>query len=436
MHGNKDEPHHKRLSEKDNKEEEKQDQSPQSPNRKSPHEEQQQWQKYLKREKNESLQDKQTLFSDEQKHKQMYMNITSKEKETFPHGVEEQILREQNENKLKDTTPAHTQEHIGKEREQDKLSEQYDIDKDVEMADVTQSEVNEGEKKEDRSSTYNLTMTDRTSSQRTNVQEFSIQKEETPDIPFIKPRITMKAFAKEYKNETIKRNIDRMRKKGYYWIVGTRGDGNCFYRAFVFQFFRWLLKHSRDGTSVLEIFKNFELFPTIRRFLTAMNETQMLKEMNTQFSNCRKALERFDKIENEVEFMEWMNDKIYSNAVVYLMRLIAAYELICDPETYRYFIPREDFNAYVLQNVIKMGEEAGDVEFTAIRTSMKKNLVLDPFLLDGFYPELRIVYLDRNERELPEYNYPLCTPKDMEPKDMEPETLTLLFRPGHYDVIL
>ncbi|EKM52617.1 uncharacterized protein PHACADRAFT_261168 [Phanerochaete carnosa HHB-10118-sp] len=263
--------------------------------------------------------------------------------------------------------------------------------------------------------------------------------EQPPDIPLIGLLTKLSDLQEEYirGNQTFVKQISRLVQQGYLGVRRTRGDGDCFYRAFAFAYIERLLKAPepfretlvQDTLTVLGrsvqllqnvgyealVYEDFyeTLVHTIKRIINARPDVPKLTQ--------RGLLDAF-------------NDTPISNSIMIYMRYVTSAQIKVDPFSYAPYLYNPDepyadepMNPADFCNhfVECMGKEADHVQITALTTALKVNV--------------RVAYLDGHEHGKGPTADPDTSPINFVSFDNgegeELEAVTLLYRPGHYDVL-
>ncbi|RXH71684.1 hypothetical protein DVH24_025185 [Malus domestica] len=247
------------------------------------------------------------------------------------------------------------------------------------------------------------------------LQHSAIRAEEAEKIPF-EP---LSSLAAEYQSgSAILLEKIKVLGEQYAAIRRTRGDGNCFFRSFMFSYLEHILE-SQDQSEVDRIKANVE--------------------------QCRKTLQSLGYADFTFEdffalFLEQLDSVLQGNE-----ESISHDELILrsrDQSVSDYGEKRSEFfepfilgltNATVEQfcksSVEPMGEESDHVHITA--------------LSDALGVPIRVVYLDRSSCDnggvsVNHHDFIPAgsdAPKASEGSEKVSPFITLLYRPGHYDIL-
>lgn len=185
-----------------------------------------------------------------------------------------------------------------------------------------------------------------------------------------------------------------------------KGDGCCFYRAFLFRIFEYLVLNKSE---IEEFIKRANLHKP--NLLKAGYETSATEEFYEEFVSCLKSIMLDGANISTVE--EIFNNNIKSNYLVVYARLLVSCEVKLSEEKYLPYITTQgSIEEFCRTEVDPMFVEAEYVQIYALTTALN-------------FP-LEIIYLDNTKQSTPSRHR---FPEDSCPK------LYLLYRPGHYDII-
>ncbi|KAE8807372.1 hypothetical protein D1007_16430 [Hordeum vulgare] len=202
-------------------------------------------------------------------------------------------------------------------------------------------------------------------------------------------------------------------------------DGNCFYRSFIFSYLEQLEASPNEELRLFGVLEPmWEKFQSLHWF-----DSYSDLHINSQQGGF--ALEIFATI-NYVAylcykcccsayqnwlFQESQNEQKFANILSYL-RLITTIEICTKAQTYKPFIDDTDQKLnlveYCRENVIPMKEEVEHINLFALTSVLQVPLQIVNIYDKRTEPNTLIIY------ESPDSSVP---------------TVTLLYRPGHYDII-
>ncbi|KAJ8759363.1 hypothetical protein K2173_006883 [Erythroxylum novogranatense] len=252
------------------------------------------------------------------------------------------------------------------------------------------------------------------------------------NVPFVGDKEPLSALAAEYQSgspiliEKIKILSDQ-----YAAIRRTRGDGNCFFRGFMFSYLEHILL-TQDRLEVDRVKNNVE---DCRKMLQSLGYVEFTFE---DFFSL--FLEQLDCViegnESSISYDELLNrsrDQSVSDYVVMFFRFVTSGEIQKRSEFFEPFIlglTNATVEQFCKSAVEPMGEESDHVQITA--------------LSDALGVPIRVVYLDRSSCDtggisVNHHDFIPATGNPPNAADGSSETfnpfITLLYRPGHYDIL-
>jgi ubiquitin thioesterase protein OTUB1 len=186
--------------------------------------------------------------------------------------------------------------------------------------------------------------------------------------------------------------------ESYTAIRTVRGDGNCYYRAFLYSLcettmeLKRIIKVIDDSIDCVEKC-GYERF-TIESFWEELLD--FLKSLPKDFHD------------------ELNQENAISDYASWYMRILTAVHLKSDPERFVHFLEGDYFDVptFCQREVEPMGKECGMVQVLALAESLGV--------------QVEIEYLDGRDTKPTKHSFG--------PEDTK-TTLTLLYRPGHYDIL-
>ncbi|XP_057868873.1 OVARIAN TUMOR DOMAIN-containing deubiquitinating enzyme 1 isoform X2 [Cryptomeria japonica] len=261
-------------------------------------------------------------------------------------------------------------------------------------------------------------------------QHNAIQAEEANKIPFVGDKEPLSTLAAEYEtgSEILREKI-QMLGETYGRIRRTRGDGNCFFRSFMFSYLEHILE-IQDQAEVQHVLKNIEQCRTTLLDLGYQEFTfeDFFQLFIDQLEDVLPGKESSISIDT---LLERSRDQLISNYIVMFLRFVTAGEIRRRAEFFEPFIVGVSSSSSVEQfcktSVEPMGEESDHVHIIA--------------LSDALGVPIRVMYLDRsscdpNKREVNCHEFVPANRllKEKEPEKIDPYVV-LLYRPGHYDIL-
>ncbi|XP_050225241.1 OVARIAN TUMOR DOMAIN-containing deubiquitinating enzyme 1 [Mercurialis annua] len=260
----------------------------------------------------------------------------------------------------------------------------------------------------------------------------SVRSIDADKLPFLSDKEPLSALAAEYQSGSpILLEKIKVLGERYDAIRRTRGDGNCFFRGFMFSYLEHILE-TQDKAEVDRVKINVE---ECRKTL------QNLGYIDFTFEDFFSLfLEQLDNVlpgsETSIshdELVDRCRDQSVSDYVVMFFRFVTSGEIKRRSDFFEPFIlglTNTTVEQFCKSSVEPMGEESDHVHITA--------------LSDALGVAIRVMYLDRSSCDtggvsvnhhdfLPAAgNLPNPTSDGSTIKD---PFITLLYRPGHYDIL-
>lgn len=186
--------------------------------------------------------------------------------------------------------------------------------------------------------------------------------------------------------------------ESYYAIRSVRGDGNCYYRAFLYSLCETTVELDRIIKAIEESIDQVEAHGYER--FTVESFWEVLLEF-------LKSLPR--------DFHDELNqENSVSDYASWYMRILTAVHIKTDPDRFIHFLDGEYFDVptFCQREVEPVGKECGMVQVLALAESLGV--------------KVEIEYLDGRDSKTTKHTFG--------PEDSK-TTLTLLYRPGHYDIL-
>jgi ubiquitin thioesterase protein OTUB1 len=204
--------------------------------------------------------------------------------------------------------------------------------------------------------------------------------------------------------------VKQLQKK-YTHFRHTRGDGNCFYRAFGFAYMEKLL------TDKEELTRFRDLIEKSKDDLISLGFPQFtIEDFHDVF------LEVLDKVKSGCGLnglLETFNDQGYSDYLVVYLRLLVSGHLQKEAEFYASFVEGgRTVKEFCQQEVEPMGRESDHIHISTLTKSTGV--------------PIRIEYMDRSSGTKVD-NQVTVNHHDF-PDDTSPQ-ICLIYRPGHYDIL-
>ncbi|GAA0139454.1 hypothetical protein Leryth_004553 [Lithospermum erythrorhizon] len=263
-------------------------------------------------------------------------------------------------------------------------------------------------------------------------QQSAIHAEEAVKILFVGDKEPLSSLADEYKKgspimlEKIKVLTER-----YAAIRRSRGDGNCFFRSFMFAYLEHILE-SQDRTEVNRVTACVD---ECSKTLQNLGHAEFTYEdfFSIFLEQLESVLQGSKTSITSDELLERCRDQSISDYVVMFFRFVTSGEIRKRSEFFEPFIlglSNATVEQFCKSSVEPMGEESDHVHITA--------------LSDTLGVPIRVVYLDRSSCEdgSVNVNHHDFVPGSSTPTEVTAAAseavnpfITLLYRPGHYDIL-
>ncbi|KAJ9052638.1 hypothetical protein DSO57_1032251 [Entomophthora muscae] len=263
----------------------------------------------------------------------------------------------------------------------------------------------------------------------------TVKDEQAAIHPLVAVAEPISKLAEEYANgsQIYQKKIDNL-SKDFGRFRRCRGDGNCFYRAFAFSLFEKLLSGSIEEH--LNFIKLIEasLAVLIQAGFQAIVVEDFYDEVITQLKKFTPS--DYSPAKLEELLLVFQQDDVSNSIVVFLRFLTSAYLKTHSDDYYPFIM--DDPSLVQLEasgnpsgilpidhfcniNIEAMGKESDEIHITLLSTVLKV--------------KVQVAYLDgRSSDDSPTANILTYPAFDLDKSSLE-TPLTLLYRPGHYDII-
>ncbi|CAH9083506.1 unnamed protein product [Cuscuta europaea] len=279
-------------------------------------------------------------------------------------------------------------------------------------------------------------------------QHSVIRAEEAEKLPFVGDKEPLASLEAEYQSGSpILLQKIKILSEQYAHIRRTRGDGNCFFRSFMFSYLEYILE-AQDETEVERVKVNIE---ECRKTLQSLGYAEFTFEdfFSLFLEQLDSVLQRNEASISHDELLERTRDPSVSDYIVMFFRFVTSGEIKKRSEFFEPFIlglSNASVEQFCKSSVEPMGEESDHVHIIA--------------LSDALGVPIRIVHLDRSSSSLsggensssssevtvvnhhdfiPTANLDAGNGDKSTKQAVAPEAhsvlLTLLYRPGHYDIL-
>ncbi|CAF0770410.1 unnamed protein product [Rotaria sp. Silwood1] len=266
---------------------------------------------------------------------------------------------------------------------------------------------------ETASSNNNYASVDVDLDQRTQEQQNEIEKEVADHQPLISAKIETSELKNEYLSEDkiYQDKVSELMKK-YKYLRRTRGDGNCFYRAFGFGY----LEKNLNNKNELERFR--QLTRDLKNKLVQLGYLDFTVEDVNDV--VLEVIDNVYKGGSETTLMESFCSPAYSDYFVAYLRLFTSAYLQMNSTFFENFIEDgKTVKQFCSTEVEPMARESDNIHIIALAKAAAV--------------PLRVIYMDRSEHSL-------LTTHDFSATDDDNKStfkpmITMLYRPGHYDLL-
>jgi len=241
--------------------------------------------------------------------------------------------------------------------------------------------------------------------------ENALRQEIELNSPLISDQLPIIVLLSDYENNfNYSKSIKEITNK-YKFIRKVRRDGNCFYRSFIYRLFEHICMKN-----------NKELFEYIKKKIT--NAKDLIQNngydwtfiqdfyniFNNQFNTAFNSLQ--SKGVSVRDYLDTLfNDKEAGNYLIYFIRFCIAAYLKENSFLYEVYVDMP-FQNWITNEVEAIDHEADQIQIMAC--------------VNYFDIGVRIEYLNPDKNEVMKF------PEDKPDKDI---FITVLFTPGHYDIL-
>ncbi|KAM3705880.1 hypothetical protein ACB098_03G110700 [Castanea mollissima] len=262
-------------------------------------------------------------------------------------------------------------------------------------------------------------------------QQTAIRAEEAEKTPFVGDKEPLSSLAAEYQSGSpiLLEKIKVLGEK-YAAIRRTRGDGNCFFRSFMFSYLEHILE-SQDQAEVDRAKSNVE---QCRKTLQSLGYADFTFEdfFALFLEQLESVLQGNGTSISQEELLLRSRDQSISDYVVMFFRFVTSGEIRKRSEFFEPFImglTNATVEQFCKSSVEPMGEESDHVHITA--------------LSDALGVPIRVVYLDRSSCDsagvsVNHHDFIPAVgglPNASGSTETVSPFITLLYRPGHYDIL-
>jgi len=252
----------------------------------------------------------------------------------------------------------------------------------------------------------------------------SLYDDSIPVRPLIDQIVPMSVLRAEYENGSASfvKQIDWLTNNGFDSIRRTRGDGDCFYRSIAFAYVERVLYAPEPEMAVATSISILE------STLPMLEEAGFQRMVFEDFYDVLVSLVQQVVTPNvdgkkmtPEHLLELFQQPEVSNSVVVYLRLLTSAQIRADPDAFAPFLfhpelgiqmePREFCENFVES----VGKEADHVQMTALSRALYINVKIA--YLDGRGTDGKVDFVDFDSSS-------------------GDDPLQLLYRPGHYDILV
>jgi len=265
--------------------------------------------------------------------------------------------------------------------------------------------------------------------QKTQAQ-LDIIEQETKQSPLTSQPLPLSSLRSQYPSDSSSssssfflQGIDDLSKR-YSTYRNTRGDGNCYYRAILYSLAEKCVggQNSTEYQRLLKYFEteSFQLATSVGGYSEISLE--IFHETLVEFWKKLPSLDDATKLHEELN-----EENSTSEYCCWYLRSVASTFLKSDPDRFLPFLLAEggdnnsqymDVSAFCASQIDPMGSEATQVTVLAVAEALKVCVEVE--------------YLDGHSFKEQLTKHVFGAPEDKTKNNI---TLTLLYRPGHYDIL-
>lgn len=247
-------------------------------------------------------------------------------------------------------------------------------------------------------------------------QERLLEKEVQESAPLVGARSQINSLGQEYACDPVYLQKIADLESRYLSLRRTRGDGNCFFRAFGFAYFEYLLLSKKDlSSSSPSECKAFKQRCTDMKdlLISTLGFPQFtVEDFHDTFAEAVEKLESSDTTVDG-DLIGSFNDQGLSDYLIVFLRLITSGQLQKDADFYVNFVDGgRGVKDFCNQEVEPMNKESDHIHIIALATALDVSVAVE--------------YMDRGDHDQ-------CV-RHVFPEGTEPK-IFLLYRPGHYDIL-
>ncbi|KAF9556457.1 cysteine proteinase [Agrocybe pediades] len=251
-----------------------------------------------------------------------------------------------------------------------------------------------------------------------------LKDDSVPERPLIDAVAPMSTLRAEYENgsPSFLKQIDWLTKNGFDKVRRTKGDGDCFYRSLGYAYIESLLTSKDKDFAVASA---LSLLSSTKDVLESAGiEKLVYEDFYDDFANLVGSISKPGEdglVLNKERLLQSFQNPEVSNSIVIYLRFVTSAHIKLNRESYEGFLVHPDtkdimdVDSFCANVVQAMGREADHVEIEALCRALYLNV--DVAYLTGVRGDGVdfIKFHNRDEGE---------------------GAITLLYRPGHYDILV
>jgi len=245
-----------------------------------------------------------------------------------------------------------------------------------------------------------------------NPEDYHQPSQPMDDSPFVQDKGDFEGLEAFYtvgeNNEVFLSKLGEI-KKDYSHLRRVRGDGNCFYRAYLFAMMERVIGDPAGAKAVKAILESY-----LQKLTGEGGLGYQRDAIEMFYDECIEPLDAMIAGTYSAEKLEaTFRDYSSSNGIVFFSRLICSCYLQVEEEHFAPFLMGEGLSVkdYVQREVEPLDKEVEQLQIIALCQALNM--------------PLRIVYLDRSDGPVNHHDFP---------EGSQPEAF-MLYRPGHYDLL-
>ncbi|TDH69415.1 hypothetical protein CCR75_002855 [Bremia lactucae] len=248
---------------------------------------------------------------------------------------------------------------------------------------------------------------------------------EWPVVPLLSDPMSVLCLKAEYvgnPNTNFMYGIEFLNKR-YEALRRVRGDGNCFFRGFIFALCEQLLPSKSNDTNAALRNRIQQLIQASKSDLVAIGYSDVAIDAFWEtFVDYLAAMETRSHAELVQDFQTEGGESEY---LVWYMRLLTAGYMKKHVDTFHPFIeglyPGQTVAEFCSAEVEPMGKECDQPQIVALTEALQVGV--------------KIEYLDGSAGPGENLQNYVCSPYEKKTNKSMPVIITLLYRPGHYEIL-